>query len=60
MIAPRGAALPLRTPALVFLRLRDRWEDLGRSLTQLVLGTYMVWQARRLRMCERYFESTEA
>jgi hypothetical protein len=60
MIVPRGAALPLRTPALVFLRIRDRWEDLGRSLTQLVLGTYMVWQARRLRMCERYFESTEA
>jgi hypothetical protein len=60
LVAPRGAALPLRTPALVFLRLRDRWEDLGRSLTQLVLGTYMVWQARRLRICERYFESTEA
>jgi hypothetical protein len=44
----------------VFLRVRDRWEDVGRSLTQLVLGTYMVWHARRLRLCERYFERTDA
>jgi len=40
-----------------FMRLRDRWEDVGRSIKQLILGTYMVWDARRLRLCERYFEA---
>jgi hypothetical protein len=55
LMTPHGAATPLRTPALAFLRVRDRWEDVWRSLTQLTLGTYMVWQARRLRLCERHF-----
>nr|WP_042197842.1 cytochrome P450 [Kibdelosporangium sp. MJ126-NF4] len=41
---------------LVVMRLRDRWEDVTRSVTQLVLGTYMVWDARRQRLCGRYFE----
>jgi hypothetical protein len=41
---------------LAHLRLRDRWEDVWRSLTQLVLGTYMVWDAHRLRLCATYFE----
>ncbi|MEV6636363.1 cytochrome P450 [Actinoplanes sp. NPDC051470] len=41
---------------LGFLRIRDRWEDAGRSLIQLVLGTYMVIDARRQRLCARYFE----
>lgn len=56
LMTPRGVRARLRTPILVFLRLRDRWEDVSRSLTQLVLGTYMVWHARRLRLCQRYFE----
>jgi hypothetical protein len=42
--------------ALQLMRFRDRWEDVLRSLIQLVLGSYMVWHARRLRLCERYFE----
>ena len=42
---------------LAFMRVRDRWEDVWRSLVQLVLGTYMVWDARRLRLCERHFEA---
>ena len=37
-MSPRGARVRLRRPALVFLPVRDRWEDVGRSLTQLVLG----------------------
>jgi cytochrome P450 len=41
---------------LAFVRVRDRWEDVWRSLVQLVLGSYMVWDARRLRLCERHFE----
>jgi cytochrome P450 len=42
---------------LVWMRTRDGWEDVGRSVTQLVLGTYMLWDARRLRLCARHFES---
>ena len=48
---------PPRKLLLFALRLRDRWEDVWRSIVQLVLGTYMVWDARRLRLCERYFEA---
>jgi hypothetical protein len=59
LMSPRGARGRRRRPTLLFLRVRDRWEDVGRSLTQLVLGTYMVWHARRLRLCERYFERTD-
>jgi hypothetical protein len=40
---------------LALLRLRDRWEDVWRSLVQLGLGTYMVWDARRRRPAARYF-----
>jgi hypothetical protein len=45
---------------LAFARVRDRWEDVGRSLLQLLLGTYMVWDARRLRLCEHHFEAIAA
>jgi hypothetical protein len=51
-----GAPLPPKA-RLRAMQLRDRWEDVGRSVTQLVLGTFMVWDARRLRLCERYFET---
>ncbi|MBP2705490.1 cytochrome P450 [Microbispora sp. RL4-1S] len=46
---------PGRRPVLLYMRFRDGWEDVWRSLVQLVLGTYMVWDARRLRMCESHF-----
>jgi hypothetical protein len=49
----------LRGAALAFVRVRDRWEDVYRGLVQLVLGSYMVWEARRLRMCERHFAGTD-
>ncbi|GAA2620194.1 cytochrome P450 [Actinomadura fulvescens] len=64
----RGPALLLprdgrvrAAPRLVlsFMRLRDRLEDLWRSLVQLVLGTAMVLHARRLRLCERHFSEAE-
>jgi Cytochrome P450 len=48
---------PLR---LARMGLRDRWEDVWRSLVQLVLGSYMVWDARRQRLCQRYFEPAAA
>jgi hypothetical protein len=49
-----------RQAALLFMRVRDRWEDVWRSLVQLVLGTYMVWDARRSRLCASYFEGQPA
>jgi hypothetical protein len=58
LMTPRGAPTRCRALTLGYLRLRDRWEDVWRSLVQLVLGTYMVWDARRLRLCERYFEAS--
>ncbi|HET8680386.1 MAG TPA: cytochrome P450 [Micromonosporaceae bacterium] len=58
LMTPRGRRVPLRAAALAYLRVRDRWEDVWRSLVQLVLGTYMVWHARRLRLCARHFEGT--
>ncbi|MGW0479542.1 hypothetical protein [Nonomuraea sp. NPDC003214] len=55
LMTPRGREPRLRGAVLAFLRVRDLWEDVWRSLVQLVLGTYMVWQARRLRLCENHF-----
>ncbi|MEV4563301.1 cytochrome P450 [Nonomuraea sp. NPDC049419] len=54
LLTPRGAPHRPRL-ALAYLRVRDRWEDVWRSLVQLVLGTYMVWDAHRKRLCERHF-----
>lgn len=44
---------------VLYLYLRDRWEDVWRSFVQLFLGSYMVWDARRLRLCGRIFEAQE-
>jgi hypothetical protein len=54
LLTPVGAPRP---PAsrLGLMRLGDRWEDVSRSLTQLVLGTVMVLDARRLALCRTYF-----
>jgi hypothetical protein len=61
----RGPALLVRRSAslspawsrsiLAFLKARDRWEDVYRGIVQLVLGSYMVWDARRKRLCQNYF-----
>jgi hypothetical protein len=56
LMTPHHARVRTRVATLLLLRLRDRWEDVWRSLVQLVLGTFMVWQARRLGLCTRYFE----
>jgi hypothetical protein len=37
----------------------DRWEEVMRSMVQLILGTYMVWDARRLRLCDTYFDAQQ-
>jgi hypothetical protein len=40
---------------LATMRAADRWSDLGRSVRQLVFGTWMVLDARRLGLARRYF-----
>jgi len=62
LLLPLGPGLEAPRPPgfrLALQRLRDRWEDVWRSLVQLVLGTYMVWDARRLRLCTSYFATQE-
>jgi cytochrome P450 len=59
LLVPRDAPRPARLDArLRAMRLQDRWEDVWRSLVQLVLGTYMVWDARRQQLCTRHFAQT--
>jgi cytochrome P450 len=59
LVVPREGPRGPRRGLLTYMWLRDRWEDVGRSVVQLVLGTYMVWDARRQRLCERHFEALE-
>ncbi|RDI60348.1 cytochrome P450 [Nocardia pseudobrasiliensis] len=54
VLTPRAAARPTRI-RLAATRWRDRWETVPRSLIQLVLGSWMVYDARRKRLCENYF-----
>lgn len=55
----RAYSRHLREALLQFLRVRDRWEDVWRSVVQLVLGSYMVWDARRQKLCQNYFEARQ-
>ncbi|MDG4830052.1 cytochrome P450 [Solwaraspora sp. WMMD1047] len=54
-LVPAGVRPPGRT-RLWAMRLRDRWSDVWRSLVQLTLGSVMVLDARRQRLCATYFE----
>lgn len=54
-LVPAGVRPPGRI-RLWAMRLADRWADVWRSLGQLVLGTWMVVDARRQRLCATYFE----
>jgi cytochrome P450 len=54
-LTPAGVAGPGRL-RLRAMRLRDRWADAGRSVAQLVFGTWMVVDARRQKLCATYFE----
>ena len=53
LLTPRGARRK-RLP-LVWIAVRDRWEDVWRSFAQLVFGTYMVLDARKKALCSTYF-----
>ncbi|GAB2969342.1 cytochrome P450 [Streptomyces pseudoechinosporeus] len=59
LLIPRADAVAW-TPArrrirLAAMRLGDHWAAIPRSLVQLVLGSYMVWDARRQGLCRNYF-----
>ena len=58
LLTPRGSRT--RRWPLVWLAVRDRWEDVWRSLAQLVFGTYMVLDARRKALCTNYFTGGNA
>ncbi|HEX3792062.1 MAG TPA: cytochrome P450 [Pseudonocardiaceae bacterium] len=55
LLVDRRLAPGPRRGSLARLRLADRWADVWRSLTQLVFGSYMVWDARRKSLCDNYF-----
>jgi hypothetical protein len=58
LVSSTETCTPVERQALLLgMFVRDQWEEVGRSLLQLALGTYMVWDARRLRLCERYFSA---
>jgi hypothetical protein len=41
------------------MRLRDGWEDIWRSIGQLVFGVIIVTNARRQRLCTRHFADSD-
>ncbi|MFI6165423.1 cytochrome P450 [Nocardia sp. NPDC051052] len=45
--------------SLTALRARDRFEDVWRGITQLVLATYMVLDARHQHLCATYFAAQD-
>ncbi|WP_229924460.1 cytochrome P450 [Streptomyces sulfonofaciens] len=57
LLVPRERPLPSAAARTVrgFLRVRDRCEDVVRAPVQLVLGTWMVLDARRRKPAETYF-----
>ncbi|WP_305789501.1 cytochrome P450 [Symbioplanes lichenis] len=58
-LVPRDLPGPGRG-RLALMRQRDRFFDVGRSLKQLVCGTWMVVDARRRKLCTTYFEEASA
>ena len=58
-LTPVGAAGP-GPVRLTTMRVLDRWADVGRSVQQLVLGTVMVLDARRVKPCTTYFQEAAA
>jgi hypothetical protein len=58
LVARTGAEGARLRTRLAVLRLADSWEGVWRSLVQLVLGSYMVWDARRQGLCRNYFAAS--
>ena len=60
LLLPRALDRGPGRMALARMRLADRWADVWRSLVQLVLGSYMVWDARRRSLSDTYFAQLDA
>nr|WSY50907.1 cytochrome P450 [Streptomyces sp. NBC_00886] len=58
LFVPRTGAPVHRRTRLAMMRLADSWEGVWRSLVQLALGSYMVWDARRQGLCRNYFAAS--
>ncbi|MEV6496860.1 cytochrome P450 [Streptomyces prunicolor] len=58
LVARTGAEDARLRTRLAVMRLADSWEGVWRSLVQLVLGSYMVWDARRQGLCRNYFAAS--
>jgi hypothetical protein len=58
LVARTGAEGARLRTRLAVMRLADSWEGVWRSLVQLVLGSYMVWDARRQGLCRNYFAAS--
>ena len=43
---------------LLWMKIKDQWENLYRSILQLTLGTIMIIDARRLRLCANHFATS--
>lgn len=59
LLLPRDPEVTPPRGALALMRLRDDWENLWRSLKQLVLGTVLVTHARSEKLCRRHHRTTE-
>jgi Cytochrome P450 len=55
----RTLPAPAERLLLLWMKISDRWESVFRSVVQLILGTMMIIDARRLRLCERHFAGLE-
>lgn len=53
-------ALLVKMVLFPVIKLADYWEELFRSVAQLVFGTYMVLHAKKLKLCEKYFSTLNA
>ncbi|MGK5729466.1 cytochrome P450 [Streptomyces sp. URMC 124] len=58
LLLPRSLEARRPNVALAAMRVRDDWENVARSLTQLVLGSIIVADARRRKLCQRHHAST--
>ncbi|WP_306216206.1 cytochrome P450 [Actinoplanes sp. RD1] len=58
-LTPHGLPGPSRS-RLAGMRQRDQVFDVGRSVKQLVCGTWMVVDARRQKLCTNFFEEAKA
>jgi hypothetical protein len=53
--APTAARAILIRVLLFLLSLRDTWANSFNAITQLVVGSYMMWEHKKLKLCTGFF-----